>query len=251
MSLRVQLARIKRKLLQKPWLKDKQFPGYWCDTLLGGKSAQVVQIGSNDGKTGDPLFELFQKHRQWNGLFVEPVPYLFQRLKSNYRDAERFRFENAAIGTEEQPLTFYWVDPKARETLPDLPYWYDQLGSFNKNRIAEELDGKLLPFMLSAELESIRLETLLQRHSIQHIDLLHIDTEGYDWNILSQLPIDRIAPTFIMFEYNHLSEADVAAAKAFLAVQYTVFNVGIDLFAVNNSVGSATLTTMKQHLQPA
>src|SRR4051812_3099016 len=40
-----------------------------------------VQIGSNDGKRNDPIHDLAIGNESWNGLFVEPVPQLFEKLK--------------------------------------------------------------------------------------------------------------------------------------------------------------------------
>ena len=141
-GLRTLLARAKRKILQKPFVKDKRYPAFWMDQLLGNEAAFLVQIGSNDGKTGDPLFPLLQKNKNWRALFVEPIPETFKKLKSNYPDTKRFRFENVAIN-EGQKMTFYSVDPAAKKSLPDLPYWFDQLGSFSKEHILSHFDGAL------------------------------------------------------------------------------------------------------------
>lgn len=249
MNLRTQLARLKRKLFKKPFLKDQQYPPYWFQKVLGDKPASVVQIGSNDGKTGDPLHTLLYKNKQWNALFVEPVPYLFDRLKANYSNPERFRFENAAVGAQEQ-LTFYWVDPKAKDHLPDLPYWYDQLGSFNKQHIVEQLDGVLEPFILSNEVESITLQSLLSRHQVIQLDILHIDTEGHDWKILSQLNQETHTPKFILYEANHLSKNELQESIRFLQNKYVLFEIGIDVLAVLKDQEQLDLAMMRKFMNP-
>ena len=45
---------------------------------------RFVQIGSNDGKTGDPIYELVSKNQHWKGVLVEPVDFLHRKLKANY-----------------------------------------------------------------------------------------------------------------------------------------------------------------------
>jgi FkbM family methyltransferase len=241
------LARIKRKLLQKPYLEDKRFPAYWFDQLLGDELAFIVQIGSNDGKTGDPLYPLFQKHQRWKGLLVEPVPYAFERLSVNYPDRNRFKLENVAVN-QGQVLDFYWVDPAAADAIPDLPYWYDQLGSFDKAHILKELNGVLAPFIRTTHLEGITLKTLLERNEIENIDILHLDTEGYDWKILSQLDLDNYLPAFILFEYHHLPIEEMQAVQHFLAENYQLFKVGIDILAVNKVVGEKTIEAMRRRM---
>jgi len=247
MEVRKILARIKRKILKKPFIKDKRYPTYWFDKLLGSENAFLVQIGSNDGKTGDPLFPLLHKNKNWEALFVEPVPSSFKKLKANYTDSQRFTFENVAIN-EGQSMNFYWVDPKAKETLTDLPYWYDQLGSFDKQHILKHFDGALEPYIRTEILEGINLITLLLRNSISSIDVLHIDTEGYDWKILSQLDLERFEPKFILFEQHHLSPKDRQEAIDFLAEKYCLFNVDIDMLAVNKNHGSGIIEQMKKQM---
>ena len=248
MNLRTWLGRIKRQLTKKPYLDDKTLPGYWMKNSLGNKSVQVVQIGSNDGKTGDPFYPIFQIHNKWKGLFVEPVPYIFEKLKTNYPDTNRFKFENVAIN-QGAALTFYWVDPKAKETLPELPYWYNQLGSFDRDHILKLLNGQLEPFVLESELEGIRLQTLLDRNDIKQLDILHLDTEGYDWKILSQLNLNKYQPYFILFEYNHLSATDQQAAHDFLNTNYHLYNAGIDIWAVSKKLDDELIPRINKYIQ--
>jgi len=235
MQLKKILRKVKRRLLDKPYIKDPRYPAYWMDEVLGKKEALLVQIGSNDGKTGDPLYQLFNKNTTWKGLFVEPVPYLFERLQANYPDVSRFSFENAAIN-EGQDLDFYWVDPDAVPNKQELPFWYDQLGSFNKDHILNALDGQLAPYIVSAKLEGITLDTLFERHGVAQFDVLHIDAEGYDWVVLQQLDLQRFQPSFILYEHSHLSKEDLQSSIDFLKKDYHVYRIGIDLLAVKKGV---------------
>lgn len=248
--LRKQLARIKRKLFRKKFIKDERYPAYWIDLQLGQQDAFLVQIGSNDGKTGDPFYELLQKNKHWKALLVEPIPYFFQQLQQHYPDASRFKLENVAINQGEC-LPFYWVDPLAQQQLPDLAYWAVQLGSFDKAHILKELGAKIEPFILSQELEGITVQQLLDRNQVQSIDILHIDAEGYDWKILSQLDLNQYQPQFILFEYHHLSTEELALAKAFLQEQYELFDMGIDLLAVSQNSAQGIISSMKTKMKTA
>lgn len=248
MKLKKIAKKIYRKLLKKPYIKDKRYPAYWFNRVLGKQAAFLVQIGSNDGKTGDPLFPLLQKNKQWKALFVEPVPYLFQRLKKNYPDTSRFQFENVAIN-DGQSLEFHWVDPIIKEKEKDLPFWFDQIGSFNKQHIINELDGRLSPYIISEKLEGITLPTLFERHQVNQFEILHIDAESYDWIILSQLNQKKHMPSFILYEHNHLSKTDLQASFNFLNPNYQLFKIGIDVLAVHQKVGHRTLTEMKKVLK--
>lgn len=37
----------------------------------------IIQIGSNDGRAGDPIFDPVKRREQWSALLVEPVPHLY------------------------------------------------------------------------------------------------------------------------------------------------------------------------------
>ncbi|MCD6051977.1 MAG: methyltransferase FkbM family, partial [Verrucomicrobia bacterium] len=58
-----------------------------------------VQIGANDGISNDPIREFIVDNEQWRGAFVEPMPYLLEQCRHNYRSCQpgRFRFINAAV----------------------------------------------------------------------------------------------------------------------------------------------------------
>jgi hypothetical protein len=87
------------------------------------------QIGAHDGKTDDKL-HLLVRERQWRGVLVEPVKYLFDRLVSNYAGTQGLSFENKALMAKDGSATLYFL----RQTNdPLLPHWYDQLGSFNRD----------------------------------------------------------------------------------------------------------------------
>lgn len=215
------------------YFDNKRFPGYWFKYKFGERAAMVVQIGSNDGKTGDPLYQLLQENEEWQALFVEPIPHFYERLRKNYGELNRFQFANVAIGKESGAKTFYWVDPKAEQELEDLPYWYEQLGSFDRTHIEKELDGKLEPYIVSASLPCLTLKELFEKYGVRDLDILHIDAEGFDWQILQQLDLNSYHPHFILFEYHHLSLQDQKAAAQFLNDLYILFSAGIDLFAVS------------------
>ncbi|WP_033956507.1 FkbM family methyltransferase [Psychroserpens jangbogonensis] len=182
-------------------------PSLWLNELFDEEKISVVQIGSNDGITGDPLHELIVKHKKWTALFVEPVPLLAEKLKRNYANDSRFVFENAAINDGSFQV-FYSVSESVKGKIENLPSWYDQLGSFNKENITKHLNGILDPYIIESKIKGLTLQDLFTKHKISSIDILHIDTEGYDWKVLSQLDFNSYQPKTILFEHKHLSKAE-------------------------------------------
>ena len=80
-------------------------------------TAFFVEIGANDGEQHDHLRPLILD-ADWRGLMVEPVPYVFERLRRQLRRRPRVTLENAAIADRDGELPFlHLVDagPRPRD----------------------------------------------------------------------------------------------------------------------------------------
>ena len=223
-----------RKINRKPTTYF-DVPTTWIEKLLQEEEINIVQIGSNDGVSGDPINRLIKEKSKWNALFVEPIPYLFNKLKNNYGPDPRFSFENVAINDGYEQV-FYSIKEEAKSYIPNLPFWYDQLGSFDKENILKHLDGVLEPYIEETVLPGITLEQLFKRNNIHDLSLLHIDTEGYDWKILSQLDLSRFNPKIILFEQRHLTKTEKKESVLFLRSKYSIFELGSDLICIHNNL---------------
>ena len=187
----------------------------------------VVEIGSNDGKSGDPLYPLIRSHRSLQVLYIEPVPFLFERLKRNFQGDPRFRFEQVAIAEEKRTMPFYHVAESTRREMPALPDFVDQLGSFFRANLERHLPGTLDRFIVEVPVEAMPLSMVLERQRVERIDALLIDTEGYDWRVLRQLDLGKYQPRVIFIEHKHLSVEDKAAVRTFLG-DYEIMDLGHD-----------------------
>jgi FkbM family methyltransferase len=171
--------------------------------------ATFVQIGSNDGDKHDPLRQTLLRH-SWSGVMVEPVPYVFARLRRNYGNFPGVRLENMAVAASPEPATlpFYYV-AEAPATELDLPSWYDELGSFRKEVVLShaaqvpDLEKRLV----TIQVPCVTLEALCRRNGLAAVDLLHMDTEGYDAELLAAMDFRGLRPVLLIYEHKHLGEA--------------------------------------------
>lgn len=200
----------------------------------GTEDAFFIQVGSHDGIQDDPLHKLILEHEAWKGVFVEPVPHLHGQLKQNYGNSSRFVFERAAIGRTTGVVSFYSIAPDARtRSSQPLPEWCEEIGSLDRNHLVKHLDGALEPYIRCDLVECLTLPALIERHAIERIDLLHIDAEGADCAILSQLDLQRFSPRAIIYEHMHLEERERRSAEAFLSSWgYELRWHGLDTLAV-------------------
>lgn len=190
----------------------------------------IVQVGSNDGKTGDPIHSLVLSKPCCKVLFIEPVTSIFKKLKDNYPVNSKYIFENVAIGLTIEKKKFYYIDQGAKEKFPQLPEWYNQLGSFKKSHIQQHFGNIINDFIIENTVPVEPLAKVLNRHSINIIDIFHIDTEGYDWHVLQQLDLDKYSPTVILFEHKHLSSESKFKATEFLKNKYDIKDLGGDYY---------------------
>lgn len=196
---------------------------------------QVVQIGSNDGRSGDPIHALLLQQPTWQALLVEPVPSVFAKLRQNYSSAARFRFENVAVAERAGELPFYYIAEEAREQATNVSLHFDQLGSFDRGHILRHCGTALDAFVVTTNIPTVPLAPLLERNGVTRIDLLHIDTEGSDWIVLRQLDLRRFQPIVILFEHKHLSAEARNEALRFLLPDYEITDLGGDFFCRRKS----------------
>jgi FkbM family methyltransferase len=215
-------------------IEHSRFRDY-CFNLAKVFSEPVfVKVGANDGITGDPCSDILLAATNWKGLLIEPVPYCFDRLRANFQDSRRFRLEQIAIGGSAGEAIFYYVDANAIHSIPNLPGWFDQLGSFDKEHILKHLGGVLEPFIIECKVQVCPLSDALARNGIQEVHLLHVDTEGHDYEVLKSLDFAEHMPLLIFVEHKHLSEAKKTEMLHLLQEHgYSVRDCGSDYFAVN------------------
>lgn len=196
-----------------------------------------VQIGANNGVSNDPLNE-FILNSGWSGILIEPLPDVFGVLKENYKETKAdLLFENVAIGSVNGEVPFFYIDNSDQT----LPVWTSQLSSFNRDVVVKNLGGhpQFIGRIKSINIETLTLAALLKKHGLSKIDLLHTDTEGFDYEILKTIDFSIIHPDIIMFESIHLSKADFKATVSILKnANYAVFVCGHDSIAICKTMGS-------------
>lgn len=117
-------------------------------------------------------------------------------------------FENVTISDTNGYKKFWFI--KKNKILKS---GYDQIGSFdlNKKKVLSKLTPiwpELKRFLTNKKLPTFTLEKILDKNNIRHVDVLLIDTEGYDYKIVKQINFKKIKPKLIIFEHINLSKVD-------------------------------------------
>lgn len=193
--------------------------------------ACFIQIGSNDGVRLDPLRAQLRR-TQWHGVMIEPVPHIFERLCENCREyADRVTFKNVAIASQDGILPFYFLSPAEPEERGTLPEFYDMLGSFNKEVILSHAPyiPRIEDRLVAVDVEALSFDSLCKQLHIHELDLLHIDAEGYDYEILKNIDFNVYQPTVLIYEHHHLSSTDSdRCAQRLQSYGYDIVPYGMD-----------------------
>lgn len=199
-----------------------------------------VQFGAYDGESFDPIFAQVKGSRA-RGLLVEPQKRAYQQLVRNYGDDGRLTFVNAAISRESGRRTLYTVDEEMVRRWPN----FGACARFDRDSLAELMKGRFKAMGVSddpqthiqaEDVEVVTTTELLERHGIREMDLLLIDTEGYDFEILKMMDFKRWRPTLVVFENRILTLEEQEAAGRLLASHgYDWFTVGWNTCAVLTS----------------
>lgn len=215
-------------------------------------SAVFVEIGANDGEQHDHLRPMIVE-RDWRGVMVEPVPYVFERLRDNYAALERVTVENAAVADRDGRRPFYHLAPSADYRSEGLPQWYDGIGSFSRDAVLDH--RRLIPDietrLVQTDVPCLTFDSLCAKHGLTHVDLLLVDTEGYDHEILRQIDLSAHRPALVVYEHYHLGEHDQESCRQELrAAGYELLSEGFDTWCLRPDA-NPRLTRRWRRLRPA
>ncbi len=172
--------------------------------LARGPQLTFVQIGANDGTMDDPI-EPYVRKFGWQGLLVEPQPDAFADLVNHYAGQAGLQFENSALAKTDGTLPLYVV-----RRGDDLPAICSGMASFNRDVIVAHRG--MFP-QIESRIDEISVPTLcvaslLAKHPLATIDLLQVDTEGFDFEVLKLFDLSTRKIPLVHFEHRHLSRND-------------------------------------------
>ena len=225
-----------------------------------------LEVGASDGVTSDHLRPYVLEH-QWRGIMVEPVPYVFERLRRNYAGIDRVALENVAIADHDGVADFHYFAenpqsthgkltdaphaPHQRETIEAMRLTMAQLGSLSRDHV--ESHSRILDHdteIVSTEVACCTLRSLLARHDVARLDLLVIDAEGYDFEIIRQLDFAAYRPRVLVYEDIHLQSDHVACRELLEGLGYELLEEMFDTWCFDATIEDR-LTSRWRRIQAA
>lgn len=193
------------------------------------KDVFFVQVGANEGHTGDPLYRHIRL-KGWKGILIEPQKEVFKQLVKNHKHNPGLIFENVAISNDSEPKEFFFI-----EKTPDLPDFVTKLSSFER-RVTEDVLTKFPNAKVkSVKIPCTTIQELVKKHQVNKVNLMLLDTEGFDYEILKTVDLKALDMDMIVFEHRHLNAADQnEAIRTFKKLGYSVFKDEYDTIAFKN-----------------
>lgn len=204
---------------------DQVINDYSKLTTAAGKRVRCVQVGANDGRTNDPIYKYVTRDC-WHAVLLEPQPDVFrEQLQKTYQGYPHVKLENLALADSGRDLPFYRLSFTNQR-------WATGLASFDRQSIERHLEsgyidqqaanhGISVPatkdeYICEVSVKTTDFATLFTRHGISDLDVLCIDTEGYDYEVLKLFDFQNTLPELILYESKNLSDADYQASKLLL-----------------------------------
>jgi FkbM family methyltransferase len=143
-----------------------------------------IEAGAYDGILQSNTKFLEEKY-YWTGILVEPSPKSFEQLKIN-------RPNNININ----------------KCLVSNDYISDTIdGSFNNGPMSSVNNIRKLENVELIKVKCDTLANILDQYNIKKIDLMILDTEGYELKVLEGMNLNKNRPTYLLIEI-YINEKD-------------------------------------------
>jgi len=193
----------------------------WYNNKKKGK-LKFLQIGAMDGVSHDDLHSYIMCF-DWEGVLVEPLPDMFDKLITNYENKLGLKFECSAITEVDGETDIYRIPPGTK----NAPEWADGCSTLVPETHIDYLNAMRVP----EKIKTMSMQTLVEKYSLYDVDFVQIDTEGYDFKIFMQME-GLISPELIKVEIAHITYTHAVYMRHLLEQRgYKVFIDNYDLVA--------------------
>jgi FkbM family methyltransferase len=208
-------------------LDTQLFDALLSRLILDGTSPFVLQVGAHSGNTSHDMQEQLVRSGV-PALLVEPQPDVFQKLSANYADVPNVQLANVALSTEAGTRDMHRIAAYANQFHKAGGVFGSSIASFDpehpwqyylRNSTPEGKNATRDQVLESVPVRCLSFKDLAREQGVDHVDVLAVDTEGFDFEVLKMVVGDAgFTPHLIKYEHKHLPRdlVDVHASWQFL-----------------------------------
>ncbi|CAF0935361.1 unnamed protein product [Brachionus calyciflorus] len=191
---------------------------YLDELFKGMKNGFIIEAGAFDGEMfSNSLF--FEIERNWNGILIEPVPFLYESILNKNRKMYKI---NACIANKKPMIAKFKI-----ASLPSYSGRDSEMDEKHQNRVGKEFDYIYVP--------CFSLKTILKAINVTKVDLFSLDLEGGEWDVLSSLDLKTIDFRSFVIEHNNYTDRIDKMTSYLNSNSYNLTRKGeIDLFFVKS-----------------
>lgn len=162
---------------------NNEYLDYKLDKLFNHKNnGFFIELGANNGLLQSNTAFL-EKNRNWKGILIEPNKKNFNLCKINRPNSSCYNF---ACVSNDYNDEFIYGDFELPEN--------DQIS------LMSSINGIRLNNTNLSKVPASTLTKILDNENISTIDLLSLDVEGYEYNVLKGLNLNKYRPTYLLIE---------------------------------------------------
>jgi FkbM family methyltransferase len=210
--------------LSKPALHELDVK---LDAIIGKRGGFFIEAGAHDGYTQSNTYWL-ERFRDWHGLLVEPMPEMAAEARLSRPDATVLQCALVAADDPRRQVRMRFGDLMSMVEGAKEESW-PGLGTILGWRDPYEID-----------VDARSLSSILDQIGVGEVDLLSLDTEGFEAQVLRGVDLERHAPRYLLVEV-HDRERDRPPVDRVLGRHYREHSwlSPVDLLYVREDVAVA------------
>tara|TARA_B100000927_G_C16444542_1_gene461206 strand:- start:556 stop:1278 length:723 start_codon:yes stop_codon:yes gene_type:complete len=161
----------------------------------------IIDVGAHHGETINLFLKYFKPKKIYS---FEASPQNFFILKKNYSKLDQhlkkiIQIENIALGKNNRIQSFNQTHESSSSTFSEIN---TESNYFSRKKFFLGM-GQDKDFFKKIELKIISLDSYFSDYNLNKIDLLKIDTEGFEYEVLQGIQKNMKNVNYILFEHHY------------------------------------------------
>jgi FkbM family methyltransferase len=187
------------------------------EKYLPYRNGFFIEVGANDGYSQSNTY-YFERFRDWTGILVEGIPELYEKCVLERPKAKVFNCALVPNNYKEPYITMKYSN------LMSIVQGALKSEEADASHIKKgsEIQKNIMPYEVRVPVRT--LTSILDECSINEIDLLSLDVEGFELDVLKGLDFERYRPKYMLIEARYRCEIEKHISNFYVKVDQLSFH---------------------------